>query len=379
MNDRPEPDRLPDTPHPRETARIFGHDAVLAEVAQAIGSERMHHGWLITGPKGTGKATLAWAMARAILAREPGGGMFGPEPVPADLHADPDHPVVRRVMALSEPRLSLVRRPFDEKTGRLKAEIPVDAIRALKRFFSMSATDGGARVVIVDAADDMNPSAANALLKLLEEPPRDTVLILVSHQPGRLLPTIRSRCRVLRLQPLAPAALADALARTGADIPGEQVAVERLARLAGGSVGTAVGLSQLDGLALYDTMLRLAAGMPDHDRGLALALAEMLAPREAEPQRLLMQELLGTILADLARAGVTGRAPEDLPPETQAALCRLSPDHAAAQAWAGAQARIAGRLAHGTAVNLDPGSLILDMIHTLDATASQALFQTGHV
>nr|WP_236638303.1 hypothetical protein [Mangrovicoccus ximenensis] len=164
-----------------------------------------------------------------ILSRDPDGGMFGPEPVPADLHVDPDHPVARRIAALSEPRLSLLRRPFDEKTGRLKAEIPVDAVRALKRFLSMSAADGGARVVIVDAADEMNTSAANALLKLLEEPPKDTVLILVSHQPGRLLPTIRSRCRVLRLPPLAPWAMAEALAHTGADIPGEQAAVERLA------------------------------------------------------------------------------------------------------------------------------------------------------
>ncbi|WP_138466873.1 DNA polymerase III subunit delta' [Poseidonocella sp. HB161398] len=379
MSDRPEPDRLPDTPHPRETPRLFGHDALLAEIAQAIGGERLHHGWLVTGPKGSGKATLAWAMARAILCREPGGGMFGPEPVPADLHVDPQHPVARRVAALSEPRLSLLRRPYDEKTGRLKAEIPVDAVRALKRFFSMSATDGGARVVIVDSADDLNVAAANALLKLLEEPPKNTVLILVSHQPGRLLPTIRSRCRLLRLAPLGPEPLAAALEQTGAEIPADPAEMARLARLAGGSVGTAVGLCQLDGLGLYGTLLRLVAGMPDHDRALALGLAEALSPREAEPQRLLMQELLGTILADLARAGVTGRAPGDLGPEMQAALCRLSPDHAAAQAWAGAQARIARRLAHGTAVNLDPGSLILDMVHTLDATASDALFQTGSV
>lgn len=378
--DRPEPDRLPDTPHPRETPRVFGHDAILRDLAGAIGGARLHHAWLITGPKGVGKATIAWAMARAILARPTNdGGMFGdaPAPVPDDLHLSPDHPVARRVAALSEPRLRLVRRPYDDRLGRLKAEIPVDEVRALKHFFAMSAADGGARVVIVDAADDMNPNAANALLKLLEEPPADAVLILISHQPGRLLPTIRSRCRVLRCGPLDPEAMAQALHDTDAEVPEDPMLQARLARLAGGSVGVAVGLCQLDGLALYDTLVRLMTGLPDFDRQSARKLAEALSAREAEPQRTMAFELIHGILADLARAGVTGTVPDDLSDAARAALLRLSPTPAAARNWAETQARIAGRIAHGTAVNLDPQSLILDMISTLDATASRSLIPTG--
>lgn len=381
MSDRPEPDRLPETPHPRDTSRIFGQDPILRDVAQAIGGARMHHAWLITGPKGVGKATIAWAMARTILARpvDSGGGFFDepPQPVPEDLSLEPEHPVARRVAALSEPRLRLVRRPFDEKTGKLKSEIPVSEVRSLKHFFSMSAADGGARVVIVDAADEMNTNAANALLKLLEEPPRDAVLILISHRPGRLLPTIRSRCRVLRCGALAPDALSAALAATGASGPEDPLGQARLARLAGGSVGVAVGLCQLDGLALYEKLLGVVTGLPDYDRQAVRGLAENLSARDAEPLRALAYGLTHGLMADLARVGVTGQVPQDLSDHVQDAMRRLSPSPAAARQWAETQEKIAARIAHGTAVNLDPQSLILDMISSLDATASRVLVPTG--
>ncbi|HRO15195.1 MAG TPA: DNA polymerase III subunit delta', partial [Paracoccus sp. (in: a-proteobacteria)] len=187
-----ESDRVPGAPHPRETPRVIGQDAAIAAFSAAAASGRLHHGWLLTGPRGTGKATLAWAIARWLLA-----GADTP-----DLSVPPDNPVARRVLALSEPRLHLVRRGTDDKTGRLRAEITVDDIRRLLSFFHLSAAEGGRRVAIIDAADDMNTAAANAVLKMLEEPPRDAVLLLIAHQPARLLPTIRSRCRRLALRPL---------------------------------------------------------------------------------------------------------------------------------------------------------------------------------
>ena len=206
----PEPDRIEGAPHPRETARLYGHEAAEAAFLDAAISGRLHHAWLITGPRGTGKATLAWRLARFLLATPPAGetGLFGAAPPPMSLDIDPEHPVARRMRALSEPGLFLLRRGANDKGDRLSAEIRVDEVRKLKGFFSLSATDGGRRVVIVDAADEMNTAAANAVLKLLEEPPRGAVLLLVSHQPNRLLPTIRSRCRELRLAPLAPDDLA---------------------------------------------------------------------------------------------------------------------------------------------------------------------------
>lgn len=177
---QPEPDRIDGAPHPRETSLLYGQDAAQADFLQAFSSDRLHHGWLITGPRGVGKATLAWQIARFLLATPiaQDDGLFGAPPPPTDLHVNPEHPVSRRMMAGSEPGLFALRRPYDEKAKRLKAQITVDEVRKLKGFFALSAADGGRRVVIVDAADDMNVSAANAILKLLEEPPDRTTLLL---------------------------------------------------------------------------------------------------------------------------------------------------------------------------------------------------------
>ncbi|MDE3122347.1 MAG: DNA polymerase III subunit delta', partial [Paracoccaceae bacterium] len=187
-----EPDRVEGAPHPRETHRLLGQTEAEAAFLDAHASGRMHHGWLLTGPRGVGKATLAWRIARFLLAEPPAGdaGLFGAPPAPTTLDVDPEHPVARRIAAGSEGRLKSIRRSLDDKTGRLRSVIVVDDVRDLKGFFHLSAADGGRRVVIVDTADEMNPNAANALLKELEEPPKGAILLLVSHQPWRLLPTI---------------------------------------------------------------------------------------------------------------------------------------------------------------------------------------------
>ena len=192
--DPDEPDRLPGAPHPRETAVLFGQAAAEARFLEAAATGRIHHAWAITGPRGTGKATLAWRIARHLVA-----GATAPT-----LDMPPGHPVFRQLAALASPQLFLCRRPWDDKAERLRTAITVDEIRALTAFFHLSAADGGRRVAIVDAADELNTAAANALLKILEEPPARAVLLLVSHRPAALLPTIRSRTRELRLAPLAP-------------------------------------------------------------------------------------------------------------------------------------------------------------------------------
>lgn len=172
--DIPEPDKVEGAPHPRETAQIHGQGAAERAFLDVYNSGRLHHGWLLTGPRGVGKATLAWRIARFLLAtpQESGGGLFGDAPAaPETLDIAPDHPVARRLLAGSEGRLFLLRRGLDDKTKQLKTVITVEEVRKLKSFLSLSAADGGRRVVIVDPADELNTSAANALLKLLEEPP----------------------------------------------------------------------------------------------------------------------------------------------------------------------------------------------------------------
>ena len=167
----PEPDALIGAPHPRFCPKIYGHSAAEAAFFDSFTAGRVHHAWLIHGPRGVGKASLVWSFARFLLAvPQDDGSMFAPAP-PKNLHIPLDHPVAHRMTILSEPRLFLLRRGMNAAKTGLAADILVNEVRKLKHFFQMSAADGGRRVAIIDAADELNSQAANALLKILEEPP----------------------------------------------------------------------------------------------------------------------------------------------------------------------------------------------------------------
>ena len=198
----PETDKEPEAPHPRETYAYVGHEQQEQALAEGLDSRRMHHAWLITGAKGLGKATLAYRFARAAL----GAKRTGPRP----LDVASENPVARRVAALSHPDLFVLRRGLNDR-GRPRREITVDDARELGHFFSLAPSEGGMRIAIIDAVDDLNTNSANAILKTLEEPPARSVLLLVCHAPGAILPTIRSRCRRLALRPLSDAQVAEAL------------------------------------------------------------------------------------------------------------------------------------------------------------------------
>jgi len=365
----PEPDRIDGAPHPRETARLIGHGAAEAAFLSAFRQGRLHHGWLISGPKGVGKATLAWRMARFLLATpEDDGGMFAPAP-PETLDIAQDHPVARRMRALAEPRLVLLRRGPNDKGTALSQVISVDEVRKVKSFFTLSAADGGRRVAIVDAADELNTSAANALLKLLEEPPAGATLLLIAHQPNRLLPTIRSRCRTLRLSPLGPLDLSQALIQAGGDIaPGES---GPLAELAGGSVGEAFRLTNSDGLQTYASLIRLLDRLPRLDRPAALALADSAAGKAGADRFDLIITLVDLFLSRLARAGSLGQCPPEAAPGEAALIARLAPDPYAARDWADLAQALTLRARKGKAVNLDPAALLMDILLKIDATAGK--------
>lgn len=365
LEDRPEPDRVTGAPHPRETPTLIGHHAAEQAFLEAYNAGKLHHGWMITGPLGLGKATLAWRIARFLLATpEDDGGMFAAPP-PTTLDIAADHPIAHRLAALSEPRLFLLRRAWDDTARKLKSMITVDEVRKLKNYFSLSAADGGRRVAIIDAVDEMNIAAANALLKLLEEPPPHVTLLLISHQPSRLLPTIRSRCRELRLAPLSADDMATALALTG-DAPENPVP---LAELSGGSVGEAIRIMNLDGMKLYAGIIALFATLPRLDRSRALALAELGAGRGNEEKFDLILMLIDLFLARLARAGTLGYCPPDAANGEAELIARLSPSPYAARQWADLAQGLANRARKGRAVNLDPASLLMDMVLKIDETA----------
>ncbi len=239
-----EPDQAPETLHPRENLAFVGHDEAERALASALAGGRMHHAWLIAGPRRIGKATLAYRFARAAL----GAKHAGERP----LDAAADDPIVRRIAQRAHPDLFVLRRGLNERTGKPRSEITVDEARALTHFFAMAPAEGGMRVAIIDCVDDLNRNAANAILKTLEEPPPRAVLLLVCHAPGAALATIRSRCRKLQLRPLSDGEVERAAA--GATTP--------LLRLAKGRPGFAIALKAQGGeemaAALENALARLA-------------------------------------------------------------------------------------------------------------------------
>src|SRR5690606_16332159 len=188
-------------PHPRLTSDLIGQAEAEKQLIRAVESGRLPHAWLISGPRGIGKATLAYRFTRYLLSKAKegqGNPLFSPASPQETLAVSMDHPVSRQIAAGSHPDVFVLERAARED-GRLPRDIDVASVRQLNAFLRMTSSEGGWRIAIVDSADEMNANAANALLKVLEEPPEAAVLLLVSHAPGRLLPTIRSRCRRLSL------------------------------------------------------------------------------------------------------------------------------------------------------------------------------------
>ncbi len=358
----PEPDAVAGAPHPRHAGQVFGQSHAEATFLEAFNGGRMHHAWLISGPKGVGKATLAWQIARFLLTQN-GDSLLGQ---PGDLAVDPSAPVIARMAALAEPRLLLCRRPYDPKTKRLKTAITIDEVRKLKGFFNLSAADGGWRVAIVDAADELNSAAANGLLKILEEPPEKVVILLVAHQPSKLLPTIRSRCRSLRCETLDEAEMGKVLAQVGQT----DTMLPALVTLSGGSPGQAIRLLAEEGVKLYGQIIGLIGTAPGLDRGLALALADKCAARGNEATYALMIELITLALVRLARHGAGMPMVEAANGELALAE-KLSGNAYQARIWANLQQEISAKTTHARAVNLDPAQVVLDALIQIDKAARQ--------
>ena len=366
----PEPDRAPGAPHPRDTVNLFGQDAAEAAFLEAYNNARMHHAWMLTGPRGVGKATLAWRIAKFLFAQSTKNigkdGIEDVQSIQTTLDTDKNHPTVWRAQSLSEPRLFLCRRPWDDKAKRLKKEITVDEVRKLKSFFELSAPDGGWRVAIVDDVDILNKSAANALLKVLEEPPEKTVILLVSHQPARLLSTIRSRCRDLRCNTLPANLQHAALKQAGFAAINDTATTE----LSGGSVGAALRLIQANGSVRYAALINLAMAAPGLDRPSALSIADKCAGVANTEIYDVTINLVDLLLNRLARFGALQPANwTEAAPNEHATFKKLAPNTNAARKWAQLAQDLTARVSHARAVNLDPSSVILDMLLKFDKTA----------
>jgi DNA polymerase-3 subunit delta' len=283
---------------PRLTDELFGHSEAEQILLDAYRSGRVPHAWLIGGERGIGKATLAYRMARFVLAN--------PDPAaPAvqkakTLAVPADHSTARRVAGQAHADLLVLRRVINEKTGKLFTVIRVDDIRRTVPFFGSTAGEGGWRMAIVDSFDDVNKEGENALLKVLEEPPPRSLLLLVSHAPGRVLPTIRSRCRTLLLRPLG----ADDVARAAAAAIEEAAEAEDIvaaAVAAEGSVGRALMLLEADALELRQQVTGLLDRLPALDPRALHALGDEIAGTQSEPLAAFADAVNGWLSARLAR------------------------------------------------------------------------------
>ena len=327
-------------PEPRANPHLVGHEHAERLLRDAALAGRLHHAWLIGGGGGIGKATLAYRFARALLAGFPGDG----------LALDRDHPVFRRVARGTHADLAVLERSWDDKRKRMRTEIVADEVRAIGDFLALTPAEGGWRVVIVDGAEHLNRAAANAMLKLLEEPPSRAILLLVSAAPGRLLPTIRSRCRTLRLAPLDRAAMIRAL---GGLAPGiTQDEARHLVLAAGGAPGRALEAASAGFRAIGDAVeaaLRRADArrdaVPDHADE---TLADQLARTEDGFDEFTSR--LRAVLEDRARQVARAGGQRDL---------------AAAASLAEASLAIGALRERTTGLNLDKRQAILSTLQTI--------------
>ena len=280
-DDLPEADALPGAPHPRHVYSVVGHERAEAEMLSAYREGRLAHAWLIGGREGIGKATLAWAFARFVLAN--------PDPAAKavrearDLHVEATHPAARLLAGLAHPDFALIRREWRVNPKRLATEIAVDDVRAGLQVFQLSAALGGWRIAIVDAAEELNPNSANALLKMIEEPPQRSLILIVSHRPGQLLPTICSRCRRLRLDSLDEDELVRAVIGLGP--PWSEAgheAIAAAARRADGSVREALVRLAPESEGVGALIDAIVAGLPRPDPRVVARLADAVGGRAGE-------------------------------------------------------------------------------------------------
>jgi len=354
----------PEVPAPRENPSLLGHEAAEAALLKAYRSGRLPHAWLLTGLRGIGKATLAYRFARFLFAEGSGEGSGLFAALPPSLAVAPSHPTFRLVASGNHPDLLVVERGFDPRRKRLRSEIVAAEARTVANFLHLTPSTGAWRVVIVDGADAMNRHAANGLLKILEEPPKQAVLLLVSDNPGRLLPTIRSRCRTLALKPLAPPIITEALQRLRPDLSASDATM--LTGLAEGSIGRALALAAAGGIALYRSLFSLLERLPELEGEALNGFSERITRSGGEESFALLGELLPGWLARLVSLGA-GQG-EAVMPEEERVMRRLASGRGLDQ-WAEVWEKLTHLFAQADSINLDRKQVVLNAFFALEAAA----------
>lgn len=348
-------------PEPAANPDLFGHEDAVHALEQALASSRLHHGWLFFGRRGIGKATLAYRFARTLLA---GPGVAGP-----GLTVGSDTPVFRQVAGSHHPDLKIIEAERDPKTGKVKPTIPVDRVRAVTSDLYKTPAIANRRVLIIDGAEQLNRNAANALLKPLEEPPKGAVLILISHRPGQVAATLRSRCSKLALRGLDDARLAELLPHQAPDLPeGSKNAIVTLAK---GSLGRALELSGSDWLSTYERVVRTLAAEPA--KALELDdLAAALAKQSAKDGFASVIDLIQTVFARII-AQATDRLDAPLFSDEPETIKRLAARQQPLDCWASLWEKIGRLSAAVDGLNLDHTQALAQILTAMAASPKAAL------
>ena len=367
--DLPQSDKQSDACHPRETLELFGQNLAEKRFLNAFNNNNLHHAWLISGSSGIGKATLAWRIAKFLFVNQSNNSneLFKEDTLSSSLDIDHSHPVNPRLRALSEPNLFLLRRLYDEEKKRFRSNITVDQVRKLNYFFALSSTDSKRRVVIIDSVDDLNNNSANALLKSLEEPPKDCLFLLISHQPAALLPTIKSRCIELRCQKLSSENMYKALKTSNIDA---DTLSDGLINLSDGSVGNAIRLSNYNALSIYKSIVEIVETFPNLNGNLAIALSEQASKKGNDQILNIIVELIELVISRLAYSGL-GKLTEELIQNEKIILNSVSNTEKHAKSWADLVGKLRKKINYAITVNIDPGTLILDTLFTMNQTSQQ--------
>lgn len=356
-------------PTPVSNAELFGHTGAERLLRRAFESGRLHHAWMISGPRGIGKSTLAYRYAKYVLASAPAYvGLFGAAALPnerSDLHLAPDHPVFQRVVAGGHGDLLVIKRSKSDR-GTMRSQIVVEDVRRAQNFFHMTAGEGGWRIVIVDSADEMNINAANALLKVLEEPPPRALLLLVSHNPGQLLPTIRSRCQNIRLEPLGAKVIADWLSQRAPEASTQDL--QTIAVLADGSIGRAIRLWKSGGCLVFNEIMTLFEGASQVDGNTIHAFAAKCEGKKGTDTFVMADEMIRWILARTIKYA-SGDWTSEFTDREQALYGRLG-NAASLDRWLEVWEKIDGLLVSTDRVNLDRKQVILNIFSCVSQASS---------
>ncbi len=340
---------------PRFTKALIGHHAVCQVMQQASEGQRFPHAWLLSGPKGVGKASFAYLLARALMAAKNPHDM-------GDFWRAQDSADGHLVETDSHPDMFVLKRRFNEKTEKFYSDIPSEDVRELKKSFSLSASRSGWRIAIIDSIDEMNKFGVNGLLKLLEEPPEKCLFFIICHNPGRLLDTIKSRCRSLNFSSLTNEELVSLInQQSGAINPSEAAAA---AYLAAGSAGRALNLVEHGGMDLYRDMIDVLVGLPSPDIERLHALASRFGTRSAPESFEVFCYLFSNWLYRLIHGRATGAYPQPVFEGEAELIARIGPQMAlepATRLWE----KVNLNMRQIEALNLDKKQAVLDWFEAL--------------